>query len=100
MWRMERIPTTGSLNSVDSFGTTLTGSHPFSLVTPLKDAPNLVASLVSKGMTADPTGAVKLVNGSIECTSCHSPARASHRQDRAEFSGPRQLKRADVPGLS
>jgi len=67
------IPTTGSLNSVDSFGTTLTGSHPFSLVTPMKDAPNLVASLVSKGMTADPTGAVKLVNGSIECTSCHSP---------------------------
>jgi nitrate/TMAO reductase-like tetraheme cytochrome c subunit len=67
------IPTVGSLNSVDSFGTTLTGSHPFSLVTPLKDAPNLVASLVSKGMTADPTGAVKLVNGNIECTSCHSP---------------------------
>jgi predicted CXXCH cytochrome family protein len=67
------IPTTGSLNSVDSFGTTLTGSHPFSLVLPLKDAPNLVASLVSKGMTADPTSAVKLVNGNIECTSCHSP---------------------------
>jgi predicted CXXCH cytochrome family protein len=67
------IPTTGSLNSIDSFGTTLTGSHPFSLVTPLKDAPNLVASLVSKGITADPTGAVKLINGNIECTSCHSP---------------------------
>jgi predicted CXXCH cytochrome family protein len=67
------LPIVGSLNSVDSFGTTLTGSHPFSLVTPLKDAANLVASLVSQGKTADPTGAVKLVNGNIECTSCHSP---------------------------
>ena len=67
------LPTVGSLNSVDSFGTTLTGSHPFSLVLPLKDAPNLQASLVSQGKTADPTGAVKLVNGNIECTSCHDP---------------------------
>ena len=68
-----QLPTVGSLNSVDSFGTTLTGSHPFSLVTPMKDAPNLVASLVSQGKTADPTGAVKLVGGNIECTSCHDP---------------------------
>jgi predicted CXXCH cytochrome family protein len=67
------LPTVGSLNSVDSFGTTLTGSHPFSLVTPLKDAPNLVASLAAQGKTADPTGAVKLVNSTIECTSCHDP---------------------------
>jgi predicted CXXCH cytochrome family protein len=67
------LPTTGTLNSIDSFGTTLTGSHPFSLVLPMKDAPNLVASLVSKGLTADPTGAVKLIKGNIECTSCHSP---------------------------
>ncbi len=67
------LPVTGSLNAIDSFGSTLTGSHPFSLVLPMKDAPNLVASLVSKGITADPTGAVKLVKGNIECTSCHSP---------------------------
>jgi predicted CXXCH cytochrome family protein len=67
------LPTVGSLNSVDSFGTTLTGSHPFSLVIPMKDAPNLVASLIAQGKTADPTGAVKLVAGNIECTSCHSP---------------------------
>ena len=39
----------------------------------MKDASNLVASLASQGKTADPTGAVKLVNGNIECTSCHSP---------------------------
>lgn len=67
------LPTVGSMNAIDSFGTTLTGSHPFSLVLPLKDSPNLVASLVTKGTTADPTGAVKLVNGNIECTSCHNP---------------------------
>jgi hypothetical protein len=68
-----QLPTVGSLNSVDSFGTSLTGSHPFSLVLPMKDASNLVASLVSQGKTADPTGAVKLVTGNIECTSCHDP---------------------------
>ncbi len=68
-----QLPMVGSLNSVDSFGTTLTGSHPFSLVLPLKDAPDLVASLVAQGKTADPTQAVALINGNIECTSCHSP---------------------------
>ncbi|MGB8013074.1 MAG: cytochrome c3 family protein [Terriglobales bacterium] len=68
-----QLPVSGSLNSIDSFGATLTGSHPFSLVLPMKDASNLVASLVSKGITADPTGAVKLIKGNIECTSCHSP---------------------------
>jgi len=67
------LPTVGALKSSDSFGTTLTGSHPFSLVLPMKDATNLVASLVAQGKTADPTGAVKLVSGNIECTSCHDP---------------------------
>ena len=67
------LPVVGSMNAIDSFGTTLTGSHPFSLVLPLKDAPNLVASLASQGKTADPTGAVKLIKGNIECTSCHDP---------------------------
>jgi len=68
-----QLPTIGSMNSADSFGTTLTGSHPFSLVIPLKDASNLVASLATQGKTADPAGAVKLINGNIECTSCHDP---------------------------
>lgn len=67
------LPVTGQWNSVDSFGTTLTGSHPFSLVLPMKDAPNLAASLVTQGKTADLSGAVKLINGNIECTSCHDP---------------------------
>lgn len=68
-----KLPTVGTMNAIDSFGTTLTGSHPFSLVTPLKDAANLQASLVTQGKTADPTGAVKLINGNVECTSCHDP---------------------------
>jgi len=67
------IPMGGQWNTLDSFGTTLTGSHPFSLVVPLKDAANLQASLVANGKTADPSGAVALINGNIECTSCHSP---------------------------
>ncbi len=67
------LPVVGSMNSADSFGTTLTGSHPFSLVPPLKDAPDLQASLVSQCKTADPSGAVKLINCNIECTSCHDP---------------------------
>jgi hypothetical protein len=68
-----RIPMQGNMSDMDSFGTNLVGSHPFSLVLPIKDASNLVASLVSQGKTGDPTGAVHLVNGNIECTSCHDP---------------------------
>jgi len=57
----------------DVFGSNLQGSHPFSLVLPLKDSPDLVATLVSQGKTADQSGAVQLVKGNIECTSCHNP---------------------------
>ena len=64
---------TGSMKSADQFGTNLVSSHPFSLVLPMKDSPDLVASLVSQGKTGDPTGAVKLIKGNIECTSCHNP---------------------------
>jgi len=63
----------GSIAAPDNFGTNLSHSHPFSLVLPLKDAPDLVPSLYNSGSTADPTGAVKLINGNIECTSCHDP---------------------------
>ncbi len=68
-----RIPTTGKMNGSDVFGTNLTSSHPFSLILPMTDSPDLVASLVSQGKTADPTGAVKLIKGNIECTTCHNP---------------------------
>ncbi|HXY50610.1 MAG TPA: cytochrome c3 family protein [Terriglobales bacterium] len=68
-----QVPTNGVLADADSFGTKLVGSHPFSLVLPIKDASSLSASLTQQGKTADPAGAVKLVNGNIECTSCHDP---------------------------
>lgn len=68
-----KIPVNGTMNNMDIFGTNLSGSHPFSLVLPIKDSPDLQASLAASGATADPIGAVKLVNGNIECTSCHNP---------------------------
>jgi predicted CXXCH cytochrome family protein len=68
-----KIPVNGSLNNQDVLGTNLMGSHPFSLVLPIKDAPDLAASLVAQGVTADPKQAVTLVNGNVECTSCHNP---------------------------
>jgi predicted CXXCH cytochrome family protein len=68
-----RIAVSGTMNNQDVFGTNLSGSHPFSLVLPIKDSSDLAASLVAKGVTADPTRAVKLVAGNVECTSCHNP---------------------------
>ena len=68
-----KLRTSGSMNLTDVLGTNLTGSHPFSLVLPIKDAPDLVASLAAQGVTADTTGAVRLITGNVECTSCHNP---------------------------
>ena len=68
-----QVTMTGSMNAPDVLGSNLVSSHPFSLILPLVDAANLVATLASNGTTADPTGAVKLINGNIECTSCHDP---------------------------
>ena len=68
-----KVQTVGSWKPGDSFGQDLSSSHPFSLVTPIKDTADLVASLVSQGTTADPTGKVKLIKGNIECTTCHDP---------------------------
>ncbi len=64
---------TGSMYQRDVFGTDLMRSHPFSFKLPLKDSPNLVANLVASGTTNDPLHKVKLVNGNVECTSCHEP---------------------------
>jgi predicted CXXCH cytochrome family protein len=62
----------GQMYDPDKFGTILLNSHPFSLVLPIKDDIDLVATLV-QGKTADPTGSIKLIGGNVECTSCHSP---------------------------
>ena len=63
----------GSMNSADAFGANMQLSHPFSLALPFKDNIDLVASLASGGKTADPTGGVKLIQGNVECVTCHDP---------------------------
>ncbi len=63
----------GSMFAADIFGTNLQSSHPFSMALPMKDNVHLTASLAANGHTADPTGAVTLINGNVECTSCHNP---------------------------
>jgi predicted CXXCH cytochrome family protein len=68
-----QVTTIGSMNSVDVFSDKMQSSHPFSLAPPIKDNVHLAASLAANGKTADLTGAVKLINGSVECTSCHNP---------------------------
>ena len=68
-----KITTYGAMNSPDVLGTDLSSSHPFSLKLPIKDAANLVSTLASAGTTADRTGAVRLIKGNVECTSCHNP---------------------------
>src|ERR1700741_2626521 len=62
----------GNLNAQDILGTSLQNSHPFSFNS-VKDQADLVASLVSKGQTQDPLEKVTLINGNIECESCHNP---------------------------
>jgi len=67
-----QITMTGSMNAQDVLGTNLQSSHPFSLQLPIKDTIDLIKSLVSQGKTGDPLGKVRLINGNIECTSCHN----------------------------
>jgi predicted CXXCH cytochrome family protein len=66
-----KVSTTGTMYTQDVFGANLAPSHPFALALPLKDSPDLVASLAARGKTADATGAVQLINKNVECTSCH-----------------------------
>jgi predicted CXXCH cytochrome family protein len=68
-----QVSTHGSMNAQDVFGSSMQSSHPFSLALPLKDSVDLVSTLVSGARTADLTGAVRLVQGNVECTSCHNP---------------------------
>jgi len=67
-----QITMRGSMNTQDIF-TSMQLSHPFSLALPLKDNVDLVATLAASGHTADATGSVQLINGNIECTTCHNP---------------------------
>lgn len=79
--------------SWQTMGSNLQSTHPFSLQLPMKDAPVLVASLVASGTTADPTHSVKLINGNIECTTCHNP----HIQS-VDKQSPNFLVRDDLKG--
>ena len=63
----------GSMKTQDVFGSSMQSSHPFSLAVPIKDNVDLVASLAANGTTADTTKSVRLINGNVECTSCHNP---------------------------
>ena len=65
------IKMTGGMNSQDLFVGTLQGIHPFNLKLPLSCAnDNLLSSLCS-GSTGNP--AVQLINGNVQCNSCHNP---------------------------
>ena len=68
-----QVTTRGSMYSQDVFGSNMQASHPFSLTLPLKDNIDLVSTLAASGTTADTTGAVRLIGGNVECTSCHNP---------------------------
>ena len=70
-----QVAMTGSLSGRPSdLGTDLTTTHPFSFVTPLQPSSNLWDSLsANPPSTHDATGAVQLINGNVECGSCHNP---------------------------
>ena len=68
-----KVTMIGEMHNADILGTVLQGSHPFSLLLPMKDSIDMAASLTGRGKTADPTGQVRLIRGNVECTSCHNP---------------------------
>ena len=69
-----QVTTVGTMNTVDVFASDkMQSSHPFSLGPQIKDNIHLVSTLSASGKTGDTSGAVKLVGGTVECTSCHNP---------------------------
>lgn len=68
------ISMSGSWYAGDMLGTNLSTMHPINFVLPLQAASDLVASLTANPpSTADSTGAVQLINGNVQCGSCHNP---------------------------
>jgi predicted CXXCH cytochrome family protein len=74
------IKMTGSWYAGDMLGTNLSTMHPINFELPFQCPDNdcssigLVQSLTaSPPSTADTTGAVQLINGNVECGSCHNP---------------------------
>jgi len=70
-----QVPMSSSLSGTAAdLGTNLSTTHPFSFVTPLQATPDLWPSLsANPPSTQDSTGAVQLINGNVECGSCHNP---------------------------
>jgi len=68
------VSMSGSWITGDVLGTDLSASHPINFNLPLQAASDLVASLTSTTpSTADATGMVQLINGNVQCASCHNP---------------------------
>lgn len=67
------IQMSGSMAQQDLFGQDLSTVHPFNFKLPLQMPPdqNLIPSVVSSGVTANP--AVQMPSGNVQCTSCHNP---------------------------
>jgi predicted CXXCH cytochrome family protein len=70
-----QVSMSGTLqNTPADLGTNLQATHPFNFVTPLQPTSSLWPSLsANPPSTQDTTGAVHLINGNVECGSCHNP---------------------------
>jgi hypothetical protein len=69
-----QVQTIGQMKATDQFlanTPNLMASHPQDL-SAIQDTPDLFSGLAARGQTNDPTGVVNLINGNIECTSCHN----------------------------
>jgi predicted CXXCH cytochrome family protein len=62
----------GAMYPQDVFGTSLQGVHPFNFKLPLdQNTPNLWPEVIAG--TGTHNRAVKLIDGNVQCTSCHDP---------------------------
>jgi predicted CXXCH cytochrome family protein len=67
-----KLSIAGSMKTTSKFGGDLRSSHPVSMKTPLADSPE-VSVLLSSSTPNTSDAAVKLVNGNVECNTCHDP---------------------------
>ena len=62
---------TGTMNSQDLFIGTLQGIHPFNFQLPLNCTNDNLLSSLCNGSTGN--SAVQLINGNVQCNTCHNP---------------------------
>ena len=65
------IKMSGTMFSTDLFVGTLQGMHPFNFKLPLNCTSDNLLAVVCTGQTAN--GSVPLVNGNVQCNTCHNP---------------------------